>query len=129
MKRDRWILVIAGFVAIWSLSACGGSGSATGITDQAPPVIDGVRATRSTNSQVMVEAQVYDDSGVATVEVLAVDGSLLTTQYTMIQDYGNRYRAMLPPNTLRVTVRAIDRTGKTTQSGEVLVPPPDPPGF
>lgn len=129
MKRNRWILVIAGFVAIWSLSACGGGGSATGITDQEDPVIDGVRATRSANSQVLVEAQVYDDSGVEVVEVLAVDGSLLPRSYTMVQDYGNRYRAILPQNTLRVAVRATDRTGKTAQSGEVLVPPPDPPRF
>ncbi len=129
MKRNRWILVIAGFVAIWILSACGGGGSATGITDQTAPVIDGVRATRSANSQVLVEAQVYDDSGVEVVEVLAVDGSLLTRQYTMMQDYGNRYRATLPRDILRVTVRATDRTGRTAQSGEVLVPPPDPPSF
>jgi hypothetical protein len=129
MKRNRWLLVVAGFVAVWILSACGGGGSAPGITDQAAPVIDGVRATRSANNQVLVEAQVYDDSEIETVEVLAVDGSLLTRQYTMTQDYGNRYRVELPQNVLRVTVRATDRTGKTAQSGEVLVPPPDAPVF
>ncbi|GIV17401.1 MAG: hypothetical protein KatS3mg022_2836 [Armatimonadota bacterium] len=129
MKRNRWLLVVAGFVAVWILSACGGGGSAPGITDQTAPVIDGVRATRSANNQVLVEAQVYDDSEIETVEVLAVDGSLLTRQYTMAQDYGNRYRVELPQNVLRVTVRATDRTGKTAQSGEVLVPPPDAPVF
>jgi hypothetical protein len=47
----------------------------------------------------------------------------------MTQEYGNRYLANLPANVLRVTVKATDKTGKVTQSSEVLVPPPNPPSF
>lgn len=129
MKGKRLILVLAGWIAVWGLSACGGNGGNTMITDQAAPVIDAVRASRSTNNRVLVEAQVYDDSGIGVVEVLAVDSGLLTRQYTMIHHHGNRYRAELPQNVLRVTVRATDTTGKVAQSNEVLVPPPDPPSF
>lgn len=129
MKRNRWLFVVASLAAVWLMSACGGGGNTVSVVDQSPPVIDGVRATRSADNQVLVEAQVYDDGGVASVEVQAVDGNLWTRQYGMRLQYGNRYSASLPENTLRVTVRATDRAGRTSQSGEVLVPPPNPPTF
>lgn len=129
MRRNRWFIALAGVATILGLTACGGGGSSTGVSDQAPPVIDGVRASRTASNQVLVEAQVYDDGGVVSVEVLAVDGSLLTRQFPMVQQYGNRYHANLPENVLRVAVKATDTAGKTSQSGEVLVPPPNPPSF
>ncbi|MCS6949323.1 MAG: hypothetical protein RMM06_02285 [Armatimonadota bacterium] len=129
MKRKRWLFVVAGLAVACGLSACGSGSSPTGPTDQAPPVIDGVRVTRSASNQVLVEAQVYDDSAVASVQVLAVDGSLLTRQFSMQQQYGNRYSVTLPENILRVTVSATDTAGRTSQSREVLVPPPNPPSF
>ncbi len=130
MRQKRWLFALAAAVAAYGLSACGGGGN--GIvsgTDQTAPVIDGVMASRSTNNGVLVEAQVYDDTAVQEVEVLAVDGSLLTRQYVMSLEYGNRYRTELPQNVLRVTVRAKDTAGNTATSGEVLVPPPNPPDF
>lgn len=129
MRRNRWFIALAGVATLLGLSACGGGGGSTGITDQAPPVVDGVQASRAANNQVMVEAQVYDDIGIASVEVRAVDGSLTTNQFPMSREYGNRYRATLPENVLRVTVRATDTAGRTSQSNEVLVPPPNPPSF
>jgi hypothetical protein len=113
------------------MSACGGGGG-NGIAtpvDLTAPVIDGVRASRSANNAVLVEAQVYDDTAVQEVEALAVDGSLLTRQYRMSNEYGNRYRIELPQSVLRVTVRAKDSAGNTATSSEVLVPPPNPPDF
>jgi hypothetical protein len=130
MRQKRWLLALAAVVTAWGMSACGGgsSGIVSG-TDQTAPVIDGVRASRSTNNVVIVEAQVYDDTAVQEVEALAVDGSLLTRQYRMSNEYGNRYRSALPQSVLRVTVRAKDSAGNTATSSEVLVPPPNPPDF
>jgi len=118
-------------VTAWGMSACGGGGG-NGIAtpvDLTAPVIDGVRASRLANNAVLVEAQVYDDIAVQEVEALAVDGSLLTRQYRMSNEYGNRYRIELPQSVLRVTVRAKDSAGNTATSSEVLVPPPNPPDF
>jgi len=131
MRQKQWLFALAAVVTAWGMSACGGGGG-NGIAtpvDLTAPVIDGVRASRLANNAVLVEAQVYDDTAVQEVEALAVDGSLLTRQYRMSNEYGNRYRCALPQSVLRVTVRAKDSAGNTATSSEVLVPPPNPPDF
>jgi len=131
MRQKRWLVALAAAVAAWGMSACGGGGG-NGIAtpvDLTAPVIDGVRASRLANNAVLVEAQVYDDIAVQEVNVLAVDGNLRTRQHPMSLEYGNRYRIELPANVLRVTVSAKDSAGNTATSGEVLVPPPNPPDF
>ena len=130
MRQKQWLFALAAVVTAWGMSACGGGSSGiVSPSDQTAPVIDGVRASRSANNAVLVEAQVYDDTAVQEVEALAVDGSLLTRQYRMSNEYGNRYRIELPQSVLRVTVRAKDSAGNTATSSEVLVPPPNPPDF
>ncbi|MEJ5253294.1 MAG: hypothetical protein HPY54_08745 [Chthonomonadetes bacterium] len=125
----RRLLALGAMGGIAMLSGCGGGGTAA-LQDQSPPTVDMVRATRAQQTnEVIVQALVYDDVEVSTVEVVATNGSLQTITRVMRREYANQYRADLPYDTLRVQVRARDSAGKEGRSGEVLVPPPSPPDF
>lgn len=118
----RWALVLIGLSL--GLAGCGG-GSATADSD--PPVISQVNIERSRDNAIVVSATVQDTgSGVAMVQVIATVG---TTQQTipMVAESTARYRASLPSNTTRIAIQATDNVGNHRQSGEFLVPPPEPP--
>jgi hypothetical protein len=106
------------------LTGCGGGGSTT--QDTEPPQISQIEVEHAGDA-VQVFATVQDAaSGVATVQVVARIGTGQQT-FVMTAEGANRYRASLPSNTTRVAVRATDRAGNTRESGEFLVPPPEPP--
>jgi len=111
-------------ISIPILAGCGGGGSATQDTD--PPQISQIEIEHAGDA-VRVFATVQDAaSGIAAVQVVARIGTEQQT-FAMTAEEMNRYRASLPSNTTRVLVRATDRAGNTRESGEFIVPPPEPP--
>jgi hypothetical protein len=117
------------FIGLWVISmliltGCGGGGSTT--PDTEPPQISQIEIEHAGDA-VQVFATVQDAmSGIAAVQVVARIGTGHQT-FLMTAESANRYRARLPGNTTRVAVRATDNAGNTRDSGEFIVPPPEPP--
>lgn len=117
--RKLWSLFGVSIV----LTSCGGGG---GITDANPPTLSQIEL-QHTGSNVIVSAAAEDaESGIASVVAIATIGA--SPQTFQMSSVGNRrYQATLPPNTVRVNVRAIDRAGNSRESGSMPAPPPPPP--
>ncbi|MDW8051223.1 MAG: hypothetical protein RMJ83_01955 [Armatimonadota bacterium] len=123
MRTAWWSLV--GLCVL--LAGCGGGGGGTPPPpDNIPPVISQIAVER-VDSGVAVSATVQDaETGVATVAVIATVGDTTQT-VSMVQVGTNRYRGVLPANTVRVRLRAQDFAGNTRETGDIIAPPPLPP--
>jgi len=122
MRKFGWI----GLGLCIALSGCGGGGGAPLPADNTPPAI-GNLSIEAVNGGVQISATVQDaETGVASVVAVAVVGNAPQT-VAMTPAGANRYQATLPPNTVRVRVRATDRAGNARETGEIAAPPPLPP--
>ncbi len=123
-------------ITAWSLLAglllagCGG-GTEKLPFDPTPPVIGTPSVSREAGTnRVLVQVQAFDvGTGVASVVALAVGTGLTPTPVAMqpVSGTTEQYQAVLPASTVRLQVKAVDRSGNEAFSAEIRVPPPAPP--
>lgn len=121
------MLVMAILPCLPLFTGCGGGGGAP--ADTRPPAIMSVNVSRQAETgSVEVMARVSDvESGVARVLIQAAG---ISQEIAMQPASGvDWYRAVLTEETGRFRVRAFDNAGNEAVSGEVRVPPPNPPSF
>jgi len=126
-SKSLVIVLLATLVGVW-LTSCGTAERDLPF-DPTPPVIGMPTVTREADNRVLVQVRAYDvGSGVASVMVLAVGVGSAPTAVVMQPVPGTeQYQATLPPTTVRLQVKAVDRGGNETVSAEIRVPPPRPP--
>lgn len=106
------------------LAGCGGGASVP--PDTTPPVISQIALER-TNAGLSLTATVQDTgTGVATVAAIVTVGNQTQT-IGMTLETASRYRTILPDNTVRVRIRAQDRSGNQRETSDISAPPPNPP--
>jgi len=107
-----------------SLTSCGGGGGST--ADSNPPILSQIELQHTSNGVLVIVVAEDAESGIASVVAVATIGGSAQT-FPMSSADNRRYQATLPPNTVRVNVRATDRVGNSRESGSIPAPPPSPP--
>lgn len=127
MKRT--IVALSLLTGLFFVGCGGGTGKLP--YDPTPPVIGTPSVTREAGTnKVKVQVQAFDTgTGVASVVALAVglDPAPAAAAMQPVPGTVDQYQVTLPGSTVRLQVKAVDRSGNETLSTEIRVPPPNPP--